>query len=214
MESPEQKAKHAARAKIRYQRIMADPISHQKRLDRHRAWRDKNKEKRRAFWKTPEGVRRRQAGAAKFFADNPNYIFERNLRNNFGLSAEGYERISRKQNNKCAICKQPEAAKSPRTGLPRRLAVDHHHMTGAIRGLLCTRCNTALGAFSGDVNLLISAAVYLEKHGMFSKEDRPCAGILISGVDEARNSCSSPSRQDKRHSAALSDVDQGGITDD
>lgn len=55
----------------------------------------------------------------------------------YGLTVEQYEEMFSKQDGVCAICKQPWKT--------RRLAVDHCHKTGKIRGLLCGRCNGQLG---------------------------------------------------------------------
>lgn len=59
-----------------------------------------------------------------------------------------------KQNGICAICGSPPSDK--------RLAVDHCHTTGKIRGLLCSSCNCALGLFKDNTELLDRAAGYLK----------------------------------------------------
>jgi hypothetical protein len=65
---------------------------------------------------------------------------------------------------RCAICDQPEGAIDPHSKKPRKLAVDHNHVTGAVRALLCTNCNTGLGRFDDSRELLRRAIAYLEKH--------------------------------------------------
>lgn len=59
------------------------------------------------------------------------------------------------QEGRCAICE--------REG--QKMEVDHDHDTGAVRALLCSRCNGALGQFCDDVALLKKAIAYLELHG-------------------------------------------------
>jgi hypothetical protein len=54
----------------------------------------------------------------------------------------------------CPICE--------RRGVP--MEVDHHHETGAVRAILCSRCNSALGMFCEDPALMRRAIAYLEKH--------------------------------------------------
>lgn len=68
---------------------------------------------------------------------NPHKVREYELRNRYGITPEDYDRMLEEQGGVCAIC---EGA-CP-TG--RRLAVDHDHETGRVRGLLCVNCNQRL----------------------------------------------------------------------
>jgi hypothetical protein len=70
----------------------------------------------------------------------------------YGISWADYEAMFERQGGACAICK--------RTGVT--LCVDHCHLTGEVRGLLCIRCNSAIGFFSDDPTLLQTAAAYLQ----------------------------------------------------
>ena len=74
----------------------------------------------------------------------------------YGLTALDFEEMSRVQSGVCAICGEPPG--------PRRLAVDHDHHTGTIRGLLCFRCNVGLGYFRDDPERLLRAVSYLRRH--------------------------------------------------
>ncbi len=82
-----------------------------------------------------------------------------NLRQ-FGMTIECYEKMVAEQGNVCAICKHPERTKN-RTGEIKRLSVDHCWRSGKVRGLLCIRCNTSLGNFNDDIELLTTAIDYL-----------------------------------------------------
>jgi hypothetical protein len=75
----------------------------------------------------------------------------------FGLTLEDYFAMLESQHGLCAICQKP-----PKEGT--FLAVDHNHITGKIRGLLCWRCNSSLGKFNDDYMLVRRAADYLESH--------------------------------------------------
>jgi hypothetical protein len=89
---------------------------------------------------------------------------ENQLKKTFGLSVEQFNAMLTKQNGVCAICEKPERAKSNARVEIRRLAVDHCHTTGKVRALLCSACNTALGGFKDDPELLRKAAAYIESH--------------------------------------------------
>ena len=87
---------------------------------------------------------------------------EYKLKAAFGLSLDDYQHMLDNQGGVCAICKKPETTKS-NTGGEKNLAVDHCHLTGKIRGLLCHHCNTGIGKFNDDVEMLKAAIRYLEE---------------------------------------------------
>lgn len=80
-----------------------------------------------------------------------------------GLDEEDYDMWVALQNGLCAICCEPE------TG-GRRLAVDHCHKTGHVRGLLCRACNLGLGAFRDSTERLAVAMQYLGEAEDFAAE--------------------------------------------
>lgn len=85
------------------------------------------------------------------------------LRRDYGISLHDYGVKLVEQNGKCAICKQPETGKA-QNGSVKALAVDHCHATNKVRGLLCERCNKALGYFNDDPELMREAIEYVNKY--------------------------------------------------
>jgi hypothetical protein len=59
-----------------------------------------------------------------------------------------------RQGGVCGIC-----GKAPQ----EPLCVDHSHATGRVRGLLCRKCNTALGSFDDDVSVMAAGIAYIRK---------------------------------------------------
>jgi hypothetical protein len=88
------------------------------------------------------------------------------LGRDFSLTPGEYEEMSVAQNHLCKICKLPERIVVH--GKLRKLAVDHCHKTGVIRGLLCSTCNRGLGCLQDSIENLRSAIEYLQHHA-----DRP-----------------------------------------
>ncbi len=88
-------------------------------------------------------------------------LWSQSLTRKYGIDGEVYREMSKAQANACAICGNQETAVS-RHGTPMRLAVDHDHSTGQVRGLLCRDCNTILGKVSDDSNRLRRMADYLD----------------------------------------------------
>lgn len=95
---------------------------------------------------------------------NPDKYRDKRLQKDYGITLLEYIDMAKAQNGKCAICLNKETALDPKTKTPRRLAVDHCHATGKVRGLLCSSCNTALGLLKDDVLLLKRATVYLNSN--------------------------------------------------
>ncbi len=93
--------------------------------------------------------------------DNAEKRVDTHLRRTFNITLDLYNFIFREQENVCVICKNPETAVDKRSGKVRRLHVDHDHKTGMIRGLLCTRCNLAVGFLQNDADRADSVARYL-----------------------------------------------------
>ena len=78
---------------------------------------------------------------------------ERQLRARYGLTLEGYEALLRKQHGRCGICGLD--------GWKMHFYVDHDHVTGRVRGLLCAGCNTLVGLVERMPGLVTLAQEYL-----------------------------------------------------
>ena len=70
----------------------------------------------------------------------------------YNLSEEELQNLFDKSNNKCNICLD---------SFEETLFVDHSHETGKVRGLLCRKCNMALGVINDDVQILKNMIQYL-----------------------------------------------------
>ena len=127
---------------LRARKYAANP---QPFIDRVKKWQRENPERLNAYRRE---YRRRPERKA---ADRDGY-----LKRKYGMTLEDYERMFEAQGGVCAIC--GEARPEERT-----LHVDHDHATGVIRGLLCFRCNNALGDFREEYELFQRAADYLDR---------------------------------------------------
>lgn len=78
------------------------------------------------------------------------------LKCRYGITQEDFDKMVEEQAGCCAICQSPPSGVKP-------WHVDHNHYTGQVRGILCHSCNTALGNFNDDPNLLRRAVEYLER---------------------------------------------------
>jgi predicted nucleic acid-binding Zn ribbon protein len=81
-----------------------------------------------------------------------------NVSSRYGLSRDDYREAWYRQDGKCAICRQPE-----RTARNHLLSVDHDHVTGRFRGLLCSHCNRAIGLLLDDPEVIDAAARYVRE---------------------------------------------------
>lgn len=76
------------------------------------------------------------------------------LKSLYGMTVEDYNNLLNSQNEVCAICSQPCKTK-------KGLAVDHNHITGKVRGLLCANCNGAIGMLQEDPDIIEKAKQYI-----------------------------------------------------
>lgn len=94
----------------------------------------------------------------------PNKMFEDRrdgiVRRQYGITLADYNEMSAKQSGKCAICGNGDEVEG------RRLAIDHCHNSGKVRGLLCGKCNRGLGLFYDKQELLENAISYLTKYAL------------------------------------------------
>ncbi|HEY0073817.1 MAG TPA: endonuclease VII domain-containing protein, partial [Abditibacteriaceae bacterium] len=75
----------------------------------------------------------------------------------YGISRDEYDQKFELQQGKCAICGKGEKSKYQRGTTEEKLkalAVDHCHATGKVRGLLCSKCNRAIGLFDDDAMII------------------------------------------------------------
>jgi hypothetical protein len=75
------------------------------------------------------------------------------LKYKYGLSLETFRALVQAQEGVCAIC-----------GARPAVAVDHDHVTGRIRGILCKQCNLAIGLIGESMSTLKNAMEYLKKY--------------------------------------------------
>ncbi len=115
------------------------------------------------------------------------------LRREFGLTEAGYKALVKIQQGKCAICRSNFT-------IPH---VDHDHRSGRIRGLLCFKCNTALGKFNDDPELLHSAILYIEREPPdIETRERRLTALEVSAAHRAGRSRPSLTRS-LLHSLAI-----------
>jgi len=79
------------------------------------------------------------------------------LKSEYGITLDDYNIMYNMQHERCAICGIHQS------NAPKRFIVDHDHGTGKVRGLLCYRCNTALGCVHDRVDILRKAIIFLEE---------------------------------------------------
>ena len=89
------------------------------------------------------------------------------LKRKYGLTLKAFEALLASQGGGCAICGKPDADN-----------VDHDHVTGRVRGILCFNCNVAIGHVAEDDDRLAAAMAYLARDDELSAVVRERAGAL------------------------------------
>lgn len=120
-------------------------------------WRNRHKtqdKKRKQEWYLKNKERVRCQGKI-WNQNNKSKIQHRYLQKTYGITLSQYEDTFQRQNGCCAICHRPQSS------LKKKLGVDHNHITGKVRGLLCYECNYGLGYFKDNADILIQGAKYI-----------------------------------------------------
>ena len=115
-------------------------------IAKRKAWRKANQDKERIF-------------KAAWKRANKDKIRDTNMRLLYGLTLVQYEAILKAQDGRCAICGTLRSG-----GIGRHLHIDHDHVTGKVRGLLCNACNKGIGFLGDSPAGLWAAEQYLLKH--------------------------------------------------
>lgn len=99
--------------------------------------------------------------------DKQAVIYKRHsLKRSYGMTLDEHSRLLDDQGYCCGICGS-KLNLSAKNGVN----VDHDHSTGAVRGILCNLCNTALGSFKDSVGILENAIAYLKVNGSYGGKD-------------------------------------------
>lgn len=107
--------------------------------------------------------------ARAWYAKNHDTYRNSHLKRTFGITLDDYNQMLAAQGGVCAICGKPPGETRPnqgrKQGRPVRplLAVDHDHVTGKVRGLLCLPCNRGIGFLEDDPETVRAALHYLER---------------------------------------------------
>lgn len=132
---------------------------------RAKEWRQQNKERltakaRANYHANPEKAKAR---VRIYRANNPWTKRAWEWKTKYGITRADYDAMLAKQGGGCALCGSTPQQAPGRTSHSIVLYVDHDHVTGRVRGLLCNTHNRALGLFGDDPEMLQKAIGYLSR---------------------------------------------------
>lgn len=109
--------------------------------------------------KTEEGRKCKKRSFEKWRKTAHGQNMERNynLKKAYNITLEDYDQMLESQNGACKICGKVDPGRIS----SKRLAVDHDHTTGKVRGILCFRCNMGLGCFNDNIEIIKKVINYL-----------------------------------------------------
>lgn len=93
---------------------------------------------------------------------DPEKYINQQLRNRYDIGFSDYLEILISQSNSCGICRNPIPDILKLSASERRLIhVDHNHTTQKVRGILCNKCNLAIGLLKDDPIIILAAYKYI-----------------------------------------------------
>jgi hypothetical protein len=112
---------------------------------------------------SPEKIEKRRASQrvamnARYKIDDSirDRMWRRSIERRYQIDETKYVALLERQGGSCAVCLSVDSG--------RRLAVDHCHVTGVVRGLLCSKCNTAIGMLGDNEEGIERALAYLQRN--------------------------------------------------
>lgn len=144
-----------------------DPKRLAREREARRRWWNKNRDAMNAL----QRERRREPAVKAQRAEwarldkiaHPNRYRDKSYRTKYGITLADYDAMFAIQGGACAICREP--CKGTPEKPYHRLHVDHNHETGKVRGLLCRRCNVAVGYLEHmERGRMAAATAYLQRH--------------------------------------------------
>lgn len=117
-----------------------------------------NRESQAKYRASENGREKRSQYSRDFYLSKDGKAIQRSrkLEREYGITAAAYQARLAEQNGQCAICKTRTDGET--------LSVDHCHTTRKVRGLLCRKCNSAIGLLGDNPVLLKAAFEYLKQH--------------------------------------------------
>lgn len=143
-------------------KYLSNPKNREKHRKQCREYCETNKEKIKLKRNTPEyrereNIRKNTPESREFSKqwqkDNKEILHLRLIKKKYKVD---YATLFEEQNGCCKICKRHQSE------FKKKLAVDHCHETNTVRGLLCPKCNTGIGQFNDDIELMKIAIKYLK----------------------------------------------------
>lgn len=90
---------------------------------------------------------------------NPDKVAAADMKHRYGITFESRAIMLREQDNKCAVCEKEFNIDT----VGSKPHIDHNHVDGKVRGLLCHNCNLGLGYFKDNPEILQKAIAYLKR---------------------------------------------------
>lgn len=149
----------SARCAICYKRSR---IKYNDGLTSWQRWKARNPELVKEYAKKYRNSEKGKAWWRGYVEKNKEKIELRRKLWRYGLSIDQWGELQSRANGLCEICHLPETKTV--NGTLRALSIDHDHRTGCVRGLLCDRCNTVIGAVEESPELLRLLIEYIEQH--------------------------------------------------
>jgi hypothetical protein len=122
-------------------------------------WRDANLEKARGIEKASYQKRReaKLARCREIYVIKKDFLKWQTIKRKYNITKDDFDKLFESQGKRCPICGTSEFTQ-------KTLNIDHCHVSGKVRGVLCNKCNTGLGAFDENPDTMLRAIDYVALH--------------------------------------------------